>query len=262
MKRLKKTAVAASLLLLAAALLVWFLPARLALLWITPPPNLRLQQVHGLLWDGMAEVATAGGRLLGQAHWRVARSALWGKQQLQLDFAGPQLDFSGQMQRLPAGQVEWRAVRARVDLALLGAYAALPIGQPRGELRLASDHLLLQSGWPLQMQATAKWTGAAIHRPKGDIDFGSLNLDAQASHGVITAQLHDDGRGPLDATGALQFSPLGWRLDATLRSRQTNPALSRWLAGLGRPDATGTIHLQRSAGLAIGLPAAPPLRTP
>lgn len=256
---LKKAAVAASVLVLTAALLVWFLPARLAMLWMTPPHNLRLQQVHGLLWDGTAEVVGAGGQVLGQAHWQVARSALWGKQLMQLDFTGTQLDFSGQMQKLPAGQVEWRALRGRVDLALLDAYAAVPGGLLRGELSIASDHVLLQGGWPLQMQATARWNDAAIHRPKGDIELGSLDLEAQASHGVMAAQLHDDGRGPLEATGALQFSPLGWRLDATLRSRQTDPALGRWLAGLGlgRPDATGTLHLQRSGGLTMGLSAAP-----
>ena len=261
---LRKTAVAASLLVLAAALLVWFLPARLALPWITPPHGLRLQQVHGLLWDGTADVSTAGGQALGQAHWQVDRSALWGKQRLKLDFAGPKLAFSGQMQKLPEGQIEWRTVRARVDLALLDAYTALPIGQPRGELRLASDRLLLQAGWPLQMQATAEWRGASMHGAKGDIPIGSIQLAAEATNGVVAAQLHDDGRGPLEAVGALQFSPLGWRLDATLRSRQTDPALSRWLAGLGlgRPDASGTIHLQRSGGLAIGLPAAPLPRTP
>lgn len=262
MKFFKNSALVASVLLLALGLLVWFLPARVAMLWITPPHKLRLQQVRGLLWEGSGAVITAAGRPLGQARWLLSRSAIWGKPQLQLDFTGPQLDFSGHMQKRAAGQIEWRDVHARADMALLDAYAALPIGQPRGELHSAVDHLLLEGGWPMQLQATAQWTGAAMHRPTGDVPLGSLNLEAQATNGVITAQLHDDGRGPLDAKGSLQLSPLGWRLDVTLRSRQTEPALSHWLAGLGRPDAGGTLHIQRSGGLAIGLPAAPPPRTP
>lgn len=264
MKILKKSAVVVLALLLAAALLVWFLPAPLAVPWITLPHNLRLQQVRGLLWDGSGQVTAADGHALGQAHWRVSRSSIWGKPELQLDFTGPPLDFSGHMQKLATGQTDWRDVHARADMALMDAYAALPIGRPRGELRVAIQHLLLEGGWPLQMQASAQWTGASMHRPQGDVPLGSLNLQAQAENGVIAAQVHDDGRGPLDAKGALQFSPLGWRVDATLRSRQTDTALSHWLAGLGlgHPDASGSFHIQRSGGLAIGLPATPTPRIP
>lgn len=264
LKILKISAAVVLALVLAAGLLVWFLPARLAMLWITPPHNLRLQQVSGLLWDGRGQVTTASGHPLGQAHWLASRSAIWGKPELQLDFTGPQLDFSGHMQKLPAGQIDWRDVHVRADLALLDAYAALPVGQPRGELSVAASHVLLEGGWPLQMRATAQWTAASMHRSRGDLPLGTLNVQAQAINGVIAAQLSDDGRGPLEAAGTLQLSPLGWRVDATLRSRQTEPALSHWLAGLGlgRPDASGTFHIQRSGGLAIGLPAAPVSRTP
>lgn len=264
MKILQKSLVVLLLLVIAGGLLVWFLPARLALLWIKPPHNLRLQQVHGLLWDGSGQLVTASGQPLGQLHWVLPRAAMLGKVQLQADFSGPQLDFSGSMQKHPDGQVEWRDVRARVDLALLDRYAALPMGQPRGELHITVAHALLEGGWPMQLAAKAQWSDAAMHRPGGDIALGSLALEAHSSNGVIAAQLHDDGHGPLAAVAALQLSPLGWRLDGTLRSRQTEPGLSHWLdrLGLGHPDASGAVQIQHSGGMAIGLPAATPSRTP
>jgi general secretion pathway protein N len=252
---LRKVLVGLGVLLLAALLLVWFLPARVAMLWIAPPHGLRLQRVSGLLWDGSAgQVMAADGRVLGQLHWQLSREALLGKVQLQWTFSGPQLEVSGSMQKLSADQVEWRDVQARADLAVLDPYAKLPIGQPRGELRISVPHALLQAGWPLQLQANAEWSNAALHARDGDIALGVLQLQAQSQNGVISAQLHDEGHGPLQADGQLQLSPLGWRLDALLRPRHTDAALHQLLAQLGRSDASGNVTIQRSGGMAMGLP--------
>ena len=264
MKTLRKCLIGVGGLLLATLLLVWFLPARLAMFWIAPQLHgLRLQQVDGLLWDGRAaQVTTVDGHTLGQLSWQLSRLALLGKTQLQLDFSGPQLDFSGAMQKLAAGQVEWHDVHARVDLSLLDAYAKLPLGRPRGELQVTVEHALLQAGWPLQLQANSQWSKASLKTHSGDIVLGVLQLQAQAQSGVIAAQLHDDGHGPLKADGELQLSPLGWRLDAMLLARQTDPVLLHWLAQFGRPDPSGTVHIQRSGGMAMGLPAPTSDRTP
>jgi general secretion pathway protein N len=254
---LKKGLLALGLLLLFALVLLWFLPARLALLWIAPQLHgVRLQQVDGLLWEGHSDqVTTSDGQLLGKLNWRLSRAALLGKTQLQLDFTGSELDFSGAMRKLPQGQIEWRDVHARMDLSLLDVYAAkLPQGQPAGELQLSVEHALLQAGWPLELQAKTQWSNASIKTRGSDIVLGALQLQAQAQNGVISAQLHDDGHGPLRADGQLQLSPLGWRLDATLLPQQTDAALRHWLAQFGQPDASGALHIQRSGGMAMGLP--------
>jgi len=256
LKTLHKCLIALGSLLLAALVLVWFLPASLAMLWIAPQLHgVRLQQVGGLLWDGHADqVTTSDGQVLGKLNWQLSRSALLGKAQLQLDLTGPQLDFSGTMRKLPQGQVEWLDVHARMDLSLLDAYAAkLPQGQPGGELQLSVERALLQASWPLELQANTKWTNASIKTRGSDIALGALQLQAQAQNGVISAQLHDDGHGPLHADGQLQLSPLGWRLDATLLPQQTDAALRHWLAQFGQPDGSGALHIQRSGGMAMGL---------
>jgi general secretion pathway protein N len=224
---LKKGLLALGLLLLFALVLLWFLPARLALLWIAPQLHgVRLQQVDGLLWEGHSDqVTTSDGQLLGQ--------------------------------------IEWCDVHARMDLSLLDVYAAkLPQGQPAGELQLSVEHALLQAGWPLELQAKTQWSNASIKTRGSDIVLGALQLQAQAQNGVISAQLHDDGHGPLRADGQLQLSPLGWRLDATLLPQQTDAALRHWLAQFGQPDASGALHIQRSGGMAMGLPPPTSDRTP
>jgi general secretion pathway protein N len=253
---LRKSLAGLGVLILVAGLLAWFLPARWALPWIEPQLHgLRLQQVQGQLWDGRAgQILNAQGIPVGQIQWQLSRRALLGQVQLQLDFQGPHLTFSGAMQRLPDNQVQWRGVSVHADLAALLPRVALLQGQPLGELQLAVDQAVLQGGWPLQLNARAQWLHAAMRTRSGDVALGNLQWQAQAQGGVIEVQLHDDADGPLQAEGQLQLSPLGWRLDAKLRARQTDPALRHWLAGLGQPDADGGVHIQRSGGLGGSLP--------
>jgi general secretion pathway protein N len=256
LKYLRKSLAGLGVLILVAGLLAWFLPASWALPWIEPQLHgLRLQQVQGQLWDGRAgQVLNPQGSPVGQLQWRLSRRALLGQVRLQLDFQGPHLTFSGAMQRLPDNQVQWRGVSVHAELAALLPRVALPQGQPLGELQLMVDQAVLQGGWPLQMDGRAQWLHAVMRTRSGDVALGDLQWQAHAQGGVIEVQLHDDGRGPLQADGQLQLSPLGWRLDAKLRARQTDPALRHWLAGLGQSGADGVVHIQRSGGLGDSLP--------
>ena len=240
------------MLLLAAGALVWLLPARWVLPWIEPRLHgVQLQQVGGLLWDGHADrVLSADGRTLGRLRWKLSRRALLGEVRLQVDFDGPQLAFSGGMRRLSADRLQWSRVNLQARLDALPQRLDSPLGQPAGELALAVDNAMLQGGWPMQLQAHASWQHAAMRTATGNVALGELQLQAQAQDGVIAAQLHDDGHGPLQVAGQLQLSPLGWRLDARLHPRQPDPGLRHWLAQLGPVGADGSVHIQRRGGLA------------
>lgn len=253
MKYLRKILPAAALLLLAAAALLWWLPARWALPLLQPSLHgLRLQQVGGTLWSGHAgQVLAPDGRGLGRLQWQLSHRALFGQVDLQVDFDGPQFGLRGHMQRMPAGQVAWTDLQARAELsALTDPRLRLSPGQLQGELALNVKHALLQDGWPLQLQAGLQWRQAALRTKEGEVALGDLHGQLTAQGGVIHAQWQDDGRGPLRTRGDLQFGLLGWRLQAELQPRQDDPALRRWLATLGQPDVDGTIHLERSGGLA------------
>lgn len=257
MKSLRKCLIGLGMLTLAAAVLLWFLPARWAMPWIGPQLHgLRLQQVQGTVWHGRAgEVVAADGQALGQLQWQLSRRALLGQMRLQLQFEGPRLAFSGGAQRLPDGQIEVSGASGRAELSAWVHGAMSSWGQPRGELQVTIDQALLQGGWPMQLQAQAQWPQALMRTHDGDVALGTLQAQVSAQGGVIRAQLHDDGHGPLHVDGKLQLSPLGWRLDATLRARQTGPALRRWLATLAPPAADGSVHIQRRGGLAGSAPA-------
>ncbi|MEO8778263.1 MAG: type II secretion system protein N [Rhodanobacter sp.] len=264
MKYLRITLAGLALLVVLAALLLWFLPARWVMPWIEPQlSGLHLRQLHGSVWNGEAdEVTGVKGKRLGQLHWQLSRRALLGDARLQLAFDGSQLGFSGIMRRLPEGRTAIDNLRLRTDLAVLGAYPPSLWGRPLGELQLTARHVVLQGGWPLQGQARGLWQHAAVHTRDGDVAFGALQLEAQAQGGVIRAQWHDVGTGPLWTNGELQLSPLGWRLDTTLRARQTDLALQRWLARLGPVAGDGSVHIQQSGGLAGTAPSTDQGTTP
>ena len=253
LKILRKILPAVAVLLLAAAALLWWLPASWALPLLQPSLHgLRLPQVGGTLWDGRAgQVLALNGRVLGRLQWQLSHRALFGQVELQVDFDGPQFGLRGHMRKLSADQVEWSGLQAHADLAALAdPRMRLPLGQPRGELELDAQHAVLQGGWPLALQADWRWRQAALHMKSGDARLGNLHGTLAAQGGVIHAQWQDDGHGPLRTTGDLQLSPLGWRLAAELQPRQDEPALRRWLAALGQPDADGTVHVDRHGGLA------------
>jgi len=236
------------------AWLVLFLPARWA--WPLLQARLRgltLMQVHGLVWNGgAAAVYAADGRDLGRLRWRLSRSALWGRLDLDLALEGRDLQASGHLERDAQGRQAWRGVRARINPAAWAVH--LPWGDPRGMLVLDLDRAVLQGNWPLELAGQLRWDAAAFSAPEGEVALGDLALDLSATGGVVLGRLRDLGSGPLAVDGQLQLSPLGWRFAATLQPHSGDPALQRWLARLGRPDAHGTIHLQRRGGLAAATP--------
>lgn len=253
MRLWQKTGLVALIVVLAAGATLWWLPARWALPWLQRSlPGLRLQQVAGTLWNGRAgHVLADDGEVLGRAQWRLSRMALLGRSQLWLDVTGSRLDLRGEVRRLVDDEVEWRNVAARVDLAVLSdpKRRLLPL-RLRGELALRTSRVLLQGGWPRDGEVVLVWRNAALKTRFGDVALGHLDAQVMAQDGIVHAQWHATEDSPLRARGTLAASPLGWRAQAELQARADAPLLQRWLASLGRPDASGILHLERHGGLA------------
>lgn len=243
---------------LALSALLWFLPARLAVALIQPRlRGLRLQQVEGLAWQGRAgRVLSVRGEPIGTLQWTLSRRALLGEVDLQLALDGPTMQFHGSLhQRAGNDRADWREVSWKVDLAALKPPLATPFGWLQGTLEGHAHHALMQANWPMQMDAQMHWRDAALLTRRGRIALGGLQFELHGEHGMIHTQMHDEADGPLALAGQLDLSPLGWRLDASLRPRSGDPALRYWLATLGRANADGSVHLQRRGGLAAALPA-------
>lgn len=242
--------------LLLVALLVLFLPAR----WVVPFAQSRLHGlqlggVHGLVWEGAADRVTGpDGRALGTVSWRLSRSAVWGRLDLQLAYDGPMLAARGELQRDAQGRPVWTDVSLRSDVAIWALPLDASLGKPQGTLTATLKRLVLQANWPIELSGQARWNGALMQTRSGPVALGNLRMELEGSNGVLQGQLHNQGNGPLRVEGQWQASPLGWRLDLLLQPRTDDPALHRWLSRLGRADAGGTVHLHRRGGLAATTP--------
>jgi len=254
-KRSRIAWLAAAVLLLIVSV-VLLLPAR----WVAPLVQtrlhgFRLDGVHGLVWNGRAEqLRDLDGHSLGQVRWRLSRGLLWGRLDLRLDFAGPQLTASGRLQRDPAGRPVWTDVSLRADLAAWTPRLDSSFGTPGGLLEMKLQRAVLQANWPVELSGQVQWHDAVMRTRNRTIELGDFRSDIGGTNGVLTGELHDQDAGPLHAQGQWQASPLGWRLDLLLRPRTADPALRQWLARLGRPDASGAVQLHRRGGLAAAAP--------
>ena len=246
----KKLLLGLAALLVALALLVWFAPARwLAPMFETRLRGVQLREVSGSVWDGrVGEVTLADGTVLGRLDWQLSRRALFGQVRLHAAIDGPAIRGHGDVAR-DGDTARWRGVQLHVALDALPHPPTTPWGVPRGELILDLEQVQVLKGWPDSVSGRVRWTRAAMQTSQTSVALGDLMAELSGSHGVIRADLHDDGNGPLALAGVLQLSPIGWRLDARLSARHNDPALQRWLARLGPPDAQGVVHLQRGAGV-------------
>ncbi|HTV85611.1 MAG TPA: type II secretion system protein N [Dyella sp.] len=250
MKQLRSVLAGLAVLVLAVAVLVWFMPARLAL-WLLQSrlQGVRLSDVSGLLWQGRAgRVSVPGRAQLGSVAWTLSRRALWGDIQLGLDLRQPQFQLQGRMQRLSSHLDEWRDVTVHIDTALLGVQPWLH-GQPAGTLVLHIAQAQLQGYWPLQVDAAGTWSQAALRTAKGAIALGNMSIHISGRDGVLRASLDDDGGGPLRTAGRLSFSPLGWDVQVNLKPRRDNRALLHWLQTLAPPGPDGGVQLRYRGGL-------------
>jgi general secretion pathway protein N len=252
LKWIRRVALAVVVLVLAAGLSYWFLPASVAVpLLASRTRGVVLADLSGTLWDGRAgRVTGRDGRELGRATWRLGRDAILGRIHLDLHLDGPIGRFDGHLERTDPDRLDWTGVDFRLDAAALAGPTMTSDLAPDGVVEGKVPRADLQGNWPVAMEADVRWHAAAVRTPEGQVALGGFALKAASDGGVLRATLVDDGHGPLAANAALAASPLGWRLDGKLAPRVANAALSHLIARFGPVGRDGTVNLQRKAGLA------------
>ncbi len=221
-------------------------PARLLLAWL--PEQVRLVDVTGTLWSGRGGPVQVeklriervewdwrpSGLLLGRMAYRVRVKTLGGHAGFDMG-VGP---FSGVV--LEDMQGAWPAASIGPLLPVKG----IALG---GRLELALERLVLEQGWPAEIEGSLHWRDAALVSPFS-FELGSFQaVPALAEDGRLRLDISDDG-GALDADGEAVLSPdHRYRLDLRIRARASAaPGLADSLKLLGNPDARGFYRLQLS----------------
>ena len=236
---------------LAVSTLIWFIPASWALPLLQPQlRGVRLEGVSGTLWQGRAEqVSIANGPPLGSLAWTLSHRALLGDIRIGVDMRQPRLQLQAQVHRASSEQMDLRDVTLHMDMAMLGTQPWLH-GQPQGQLDLEVPQARLQGVWPMQLDATGNWSQASVRTTQGEVPLGTVMLAVNGQSGAIRGTLNDNGSSPIQTSGRLSLSPLGWDLQINFIPRSDNPALLNWLRSLGTPAADGTLELRYRGGLA------------
>lgn len=241
-----------AVLVAAAGLFYWFLPASVAVpLLARRAHGVVLEELSGTLWDGRAgRVALVDGRELGAATWRLGRDAILGRTHLDIHLDGRAGRFDGHLDRGADDRMTWTGVDFRLEAAALAGMGLPPDLVPAGVVEGKVPRADLQGNWPLALEADIAWRKAALRTPEGYIALGGLALKAASAGGVLRATVEDDGEGSLAVKAALAASPLGWRIEGRLVPRLSDSALSHLIARFGPLGRDGSVTLQRKAGLA------------
>jgi general secretion pathway protein N len=252
MKRLRTVLAGLAVLILGLAVLVWFMPASLALYLLQSRLHgLQIKEVGGTIWQGHASQVSAPGNVdVGSVDWTLSRRALLGDIWLGLDLRQPQCRLQGQMHRVSPSLDEWHDVTVHVDTAMFGAQPWLH-GQPKGMLDVHIAQAQLQGYWPMQANASGLWSHATLQTAQGSVPLGTMSIHVTGQAGVLQATLDDDGHGPLQTAGRLSFSPLGWDLRVDLKPRRNDPVLLHWLHTLAPPGPDESVQLRYRGGLNV-----------
>ena len=247
-----------AIVLLVFGVLVWFIPASWALpLLQSQTRGVRFEGLSGTLWQGQAEQVSVGnGPPLGSVRWTLSHRALLGDIRVGIYLRQPRLQVTAQAHRVSSDQMDLHDATVHMDMAMLGTQPWLH-GQPQGELELQIPQARLQGIWPMQLDAAGNWSRASVHTEQGDVPLGALMLAVTGESGAVKGTLNDDSSGPIQTSGRLSFSPLGWDLQFRLVPRSDDPAVMRWLRSLGTPAADGTLELRYRGGLAQLSPRKP-----
>ena len=222
-------------------------PARLLLAWL--PEQVRVADVAGTLWSGRAGPLQAGGGpriervewewrpsglLLGRMEYKVEVKAFGGHAGFDAGL-GP---FGGPV--LEKVQGAWPAASIGPLLPVKG----IALG---GRLEVALERLVLEEGWPVEIEGSLHWRDAALVSPFSFRLGGFQAVPALAEDGRLRLDISDDG-GALDADGEAVLSrDRSYRLDLRIRARASAaPGLADSLKLLGNPDARGFYRLHLS----------------
>jgi general secretion pathway protein N len=244
-------------LLVAAAVVAWTMPAQFAWRLVAARlPVLQLQGVEGSVWHGSAAAASVAGQPLGRLQWTLAALPLLrGDLHAATELAGASLHAHGTVVRHRDGAIDIRDAHVEAPAAPLQQALSLGGVQPLGTISADIADARIRNAWFEALDATVHWRDAGVVG-SAQARFGAINavfsLDAQRR---VHGEIRDDGKGPLAVDGRFDAEPDGYTLTARLAARdaqdwQTQEALQY----LGQRQSDGSVLLRAEGHLLLATP--------
>jgi len=212
-------------------------PARIAYSWFAPT-ELRLSEIGGTIWSGVATEGDAAGIYIRNLSWRFKPLALFtGKLAFstRLDPAGGFM--SGDIFAGFNGSVLFKNLDAAVPISALRNLVQIP--GLDGRIRLQFEALELHNGRPVAADGTVDISNLFI-RGLAATAIGDYHAQFSTTNDGILASINDTG-GFFDLAGTLKISPDSVYLLTGLvaPTRETPPAVIEQLRFLGSANDRG-----------------------
>jgi general secretion pathway protein N len=231
-------------LLVIAALVLAFLPARTALGFIGGRLGpVELGEVTGSLWKGQAHPASVNGTPIGTLGWTLHPLSLLGARvDADVTLAGDTYNGGGSVSVRRDRTLRVRDLQLSMPANKLQPLVDIPALVFRGEVQIDIASAELRGGFPTQVQGRATWKNASV-AGSAEAQFGDLVTEfASVPTGGIAGTVSDSG-GPLQAQGTYNASVVGYDADISLRARDGNPQVLEALQYIGEPQPDGSARL-------------------
>lgn len=246
------------LLLVAAAIVAWTMPASVAWKMVAPRvPALQLSDVGGSVWDGHAAQASVAGQPLGALDWRTELlPLLHGDVRVHAHVKGVDSEGRAIITRRLDGLILVHDAEVELPGSVLQGTLGIESLRLGGRLHLKAREARIRNAWFVSLDGTGRWQDASVSGA-AEAHLGDIVLRfSEPSPPTIIGDVRDDGHGPLLIRGKLSALPTGYTLDARLRPRDPNDLQTQEaLRYVGQRQPDGSVLLR--AGGQLVLPKLP-----
>ena len=192
------------LLIVAAAVAIFFLPASIGYRYLMKPSKtVTLSDLSGTIWNGHAGSIAVHDRPLGQLDWQLHLMPLLQSQRVaDFQIAGDTLKVQGTMTRSPAGNT---FDNLSFNVPASAAADMLHVsGKAEGDIEGTASSLTLLDGWPTQLRdGKARWNKAVL----ASTDLGTVEaaFNTAADGNVVGTIKNTGGSGQFN--GSVKLSP-------------------------------------------------------
>lgn len=208
---------------------------------VDPARQVKLQNVHGSIWNGEANDTRIGVFNLGQLNWKLnGWSLLLGDVDLRLKFKNESSRGNGKLSLGMSGA----SVARDVDVffpaeTLQPLFYGFPVSIA-GEVRGAINELIYRPHETLNVDGRVVWQGATLRTPQ-NIELGNFLLAMTPHNQGTRIKITDESQGPVKTDITIRVEGDGrYALNGWLQARDPSQQhITEALRLIGRADNTG-----------------------
>ena len=203
--------------------------------------TIKLQSVHGSVWNGNATQASVGSFSLGKLNWKLNPwGLLLGDIDLKLNFQDENARGNGNVSLGLGGTTEASDVELNFPAETLQPFIyGLPISIS-GNFRGTIEQLAYEQNEILNAQGRVVWQSAALRAPQS-IELGDFLVTLSPQNTGTKVKITDENQGPVKADINIKLDGKGkYSLNGWLQARdESQQHITEALRLIGRSDSTG-----------------------